>query len=401
MTGAAADDPTNISTFNQTGAQFGYTQLWTVLVSIPMMIAVQEMCARIAIRTGTGLTEVMRAHYAKPLLYTSVALLWLANTVNIGADLGAMASSMQLLIRLPFILWLIFFTLFSLLLLVLLEYARYARYLRVLTLSLLAYVVVAMILPQDWGRVLKCTLVPTLYLSKAYWLDLAAILGTNISPYLFFWQANNEVEEMRRRRAAHPHTAGDPLPTRLHRRRLDVALGMIYSNVVSWCMILTATAVFFRHGQTRVESVGQAALALRPLAGNQATALFTAGIVGSGLLVVPILAGSAAYAIAEACGWRHGLNLKFQQAPGFYGVIILSTLIGTLLNLIGINPIRALYYAAALNGMIAPLLLVAILFLANNPAIMREQRNGGWSNTIVWITVAVMLCAVLGLLLSA
>ena len=398
ITGASDDDPTNISTFTQTGALFGYTQLWTVLYTIPMMIVVQEMCARIAIRTGAGLTTVMRAHFAKPLLYACIALLWLANVANIGADLGAMADAAQLLIKLPLLIWIALITLFTVLLQVLLPYARYVHYLRWLTLSLLAYVVTALLLSQHWGQLLRYTFVPKLYFTRAYWLNLAAILGTSISPYLFFWQADQEVEELRRRAAR--HAARPSIPSRVYWRRMDVATGMIFSNVVSWCMIVTAASVF-PHGHAGIDTARQAAQALRPLGGHQAVLFFTLGMLGSGLLAIPIFAGSVAYAIAQSCQWRHGLCLSWREAPGFYTTILLTTVIGAVLNLSGIPSMKALYYASALNGIIAPILIVAIILLANDTTIMREQRNAWWVNVVAWSTVAAMTGAAIGLLLSS
>ncbi len=398
VTGASDDDPTNISTFTQSGVLFGYTQLWTVLYTIPMMIVVQEMCARIAIRTGSGLATVMRAHYAKPFLYACVFLLCLANVVNIGADLGAMADAAQLLLRLPLGIWMALITLFILLLQVFLPYARYAHYLRWLTVSLLAYVVTAMLLPQHWGQLLRFTFVPTLYFSRSYWLNLAAILGTSISPYLFFWQANHEVEE-HRRQASSRHAAPASIPSRVYWRRMDVATGMIFSNVVSWCMIITAASVFTQ-GHGTIDTARQAAQALRPLGGHLSVLFFTFGMLGSGLLSIPIFAGSAAYAIAETCQWQHGLYLSLRKAPGFYAIIILITLLGAVLNFSGIPSMKALYYASALNGIIAPVLIVAIILLANNPTIMREQRNAWWSNVVAWGTAVAMAGAAIGLLLS-
>lgn len=399
VVGASGDDPTNISTFTQTGALFGYTQLWTVLYTIPMMIVVQEMCARIAIRTGGGLATVMRAHYAKPFLYVCVALLCIANVVNIGADLGAMADAARLLIRLPLALWMALITLGTLLLQVFLPYRRYAHYLRWLTLSLLAYVVTALLLPQHWGHLLRATFVPTLYWSRNYWLNLAAILGTSISPYLFFWQADQEVEDLQRH-ADSRHAVPASILSRVRWRRVDVSSGMIFSNLVSWCMIITAASVF-SHGHTALDTARQAAQALRPLGGRQAVLFFTIGMMGSGLLAIPIFAGSAAYAIAQSCRWPHGLGLSLRKAPAFYTVIILSIVVGALLNFSGIPSMKALYYASALNGVIAPVLIVAIILLANNPTIMREQRNPWWSNLIAWGTAAAMAGAAIGLLLSA
>ncbi len=400
ITGASDDDPSGIGTYSQTGAQFGYAQLWTALFTFPLMAGIQEICARIALQTGGGLAETIRKYYPKPVLYFSVLLLFIANTINLGADLGAMAAAAQLLLGIPFIIWLVTLTLISVLLEIFVDYKQYSRVLRWLTLSLFAYFLVPFVSPQDWGKSLQNTLIPTIALDKDYLLNLVAILGTTISPYLFFWQASQEIEE----------EIGEGKTTRRARKgvskielkwmRTDVTLGMLLSNLVMWFIIVTTASTLFRHGITNIDSAPKAAEALRPIAGDFAYVLFAVGIIGTGFLAVPILAGSAAYAVAETFKLREGLYLKLRQAPGFYGIIAFSTLLGFAMNLIGINPIQALYYTAVLNGIVAPPLLLIIMLIANDHKIMKDKVNGKLSNTLGWIITVAMTLAAVALLFS-
>lgn len=394
ITGASDDDPAGIGTYSQTGAQFGYGQLWTALFTFPMMTAVQEMCARIALQTGSGLAEVIRKHYPKPLLYACVALLTVANTINIGADLGAMAAAGQMLLDIPFAAWLIAMALISVLLEIFVAYKRYARVLRIATLTLLVYVLVVFVVPQDWGQALRGTLIPTLQWNKEYLLNLVAVLGTTISPYLFFWQASEEVEEQIEEGKVTPRQRRGTTKTELKWMRADVLGGMFFSNVVMWFIIATAASTLFKNGIHDIDSAPKAAEALRPIAGDFAYGLFAAGIIGTGLLAVPVLAGSAAYAVAETFHLREGLYLKLRQAPGFYGVIALSIAIGAAINFLGINPIQALYYSAVLNGVVAPPLLVIIMLVGGNPEIMKNRVNGRVSKWLGWVTTVLMgICA--------
>ena len=402
ITGAADDDPSGIGAYSQTGAQFGYSQLWTALFSFPFMTAVQEMCGRIGLVTGDGLSGVIRKHYARPVLYGAVILLLIANTINIGADLGAMASSMQLLLGLPFLFWLLAITILTLVLEIFVSYPRYSKFLKYLTLSLLAYVITVFIVKQDWKLVIWSTLVPTIIWSRKYLLNIVAILGTTISPYLFFWQTDEEVEE---EIAAHKISAigvGKPRITKsdLRNVRLDTIVGMFFSNLAMFFIIATAASTLGAHGITSINTATDAAQALRPLAGEFAFLIFTLGILGTGLLAVPILAGSASYAVAEAFGWSSGLNKKFSEAHGFYGVITLATLVGLLVNLLGIPPFTMLYYTAILNGMIAPPLLVLILLISNNKKIMGKYVNGPLSNILGWMITAIMAVAGIAVLVS-
>lgn len=400
ITGASDDDPSGIGTYAQTGAQFGYAQLWTALLTVPMTVAIQETCARIGLQTGAGLATVIRNHYPKPVLYFCVTLLFVTNTVNVGADLGAMAAAGQLLAGIPFGVWLVAMTLVSVGLEVFVEYARYAAFLRILTLSLLTYVLLVFIVPQDWGKALAGTLIPTLQFSQAYVLNLVAVLGTTISPYLFFWQASEEVEEQIEEGKKTEASRRGVSKVELKWMRTDVTSGMLFSNAVMWAIIVTGASTLGRHGITQISSAAQAAQMLQPIAGNLASLIFAAGIVGTGLLAVPVLAGSAGYAVAEAFNFREGLNLGFNQARRFYAVIAVSTVVGALISLIGIDPIQALYYTAVLNGIVAPPLLLMIMLIANDDKIMGSRTNGRLSNVLGWVTTAAMTLSAIALLAS-
>ncbi len=400
VTGASDDDPSGIGTYSQTGAQFGYTQLWTALFTFPLMTAVQEICARVALQTGTGLAATIRKNYPRPVLFMCVALLLVANTINLGADLGAMAASGQLLLGIPFLLWLIALTVVSALLQVFVPYKQYAKILRLLTLTLFAYILVPFVTPQDWGQALRNTLIPTVAFDKGYVFNLVAILGTTISPYLFFWQTNQEIEEEIDQGKVTERSRRGVSRSELRWMRTDVTSGMFLSNVVAWFIFVTTASTLFRNGIHNINSAPQAAEALRPVAGNLAYVLFAAGIIGTGLLAVPIFAGSAAYAVAETFKFREGLYLKLRQAPGFYAVIILSMIVGFAMNLVGINPIAALYYSAVFNGLVAPPLLIIIMLVSNNRRIMKDKVNGRVANTLGWITTAAMTVAAVALIVS-
>lgn len=400
ITGASDDDPSGIGTYSQTGAQFGYAQLWTAIFTFPLMTAVQEICARIALHTGRGLAEVVRQHYPKPILYICVLLLFVANTINVGADLGAMAASCQLLLNIPFWLWLIAITILSAALEIFITYKQYARLLRFLTLSLFAYVLAAFVVSQEWSEVFRSTIVPTIRFDKDYALNLVAVLGTTISPYLFFWQASQEVEEKIDEGKTTPAARKGASKTELKWMRADVTSGMFFSNLVMWFIIVTTASTLFRHGITDIDSAPKAAEALRPIAGRFSSILFAAGIVGTGLLAVPILAGSSAYAVAETFRWREGLYLKLRKAWGFYGVIMFSTVVGAAINFIGINPIKALYYTAVINGMVAPPLLWIIMLIGNNRNIMKDKVNGRASNLLGWFATIAMTVAAVALLFT-
>lgn len=402
ITGASDDDPSGIATYSQTGAQFGYSQLWTAPFSFPFMAVIQEMCGRIGMVTGKGLSGVIRKHYTKPILYFAVSLLLVANTVNIGADLGAMASAGQLLLGLPFILWLIPMALLTLALEILVSYRVYAKFLKYLTFSLFAYVITVFIVKQQWSQVLLSTVIPNVTFSKQYLLNVIAILGTTISPYLFFWQAGEEVEEEVEFHKIRAMGKGVPKITRIDIRKMryDTFIGMFFSNIVMFFIIATAASTLYKSGVTNIETATDAAIALKPLAGNFAFILFAAGIIGTGLLAVPVLAGSASYAISEAFGFKEGLSEKFMQARGFYAIIAVSTIIGLLVNFSHVPPFKMLYYTAILNGLIAPPLMILILLVSSNPTIMGKYTNSTFSNYMGIIITAVMTIASAALILS-
>lgn len=397
ITGASDDDPSGIGTYSQTGALFGYTQLWTALFCFPFMTIVQEMCGRIGIVTGKGLAGVIRTHYSKQILYAAVCLLLIANTVNIGADLGAMAASAQMVFGLPFIVCLIGMTVMTLLLEIFLSYKVYAKYLKYLTFSLFAYIITAFVIHIDWIKVIQSTLIPTVIWNNAYILNIVAILGTTISPYLFFWQTGEEVEEEVSMGKLRTMGKGIPKIARgdIRRMRLDTIVGMFFSQLVMFFIILVTAAQLHATGITNIETANQAAEALKPLVGNFAFLLFALGIIGTGFLAVPVLAGSASYAFAEAFGLKEGLYRKFKQAHGFYGIITIATLLGLLINFTSIEPFKMLYYTAVLNGIIAPPLMVLIMLISNNKKIMGEHTNSRPINYAGWfITIAMTVAAV-------
>jgi len=395
ITGAADDDTSGVATYSQTGAIFGFSQLWLSLFSFPFMAVIQQMCGRIGMVTGKGLAGVIRAHYSKWVLYVAVSLLVIANTINIGADLGAMAASAQMLIGLPFLFWLCLMTGCIIILEIFVTYKNYSKILKYLALTLFAYVLTAFIVKLDWGIIVKNTVLPHIQFSKDYLLNVVAILGTTISPYLFFWQASQEVEEEIVDGKISDMGVGTPAVKQQNVTNMDwdTVVGMFFSQAIMFFIIITTAATLHANGITKIETASQAAEALRPLAGNLAYLLFAAGIIGTGLLAVPILAGASAYAVAETNGWKEGLSKKAGLAPGFYGVIAASTLIGMLISWLGINPIKALYYAAALNGLVAPPLMVLIILTANNKKIMGKYVNKRIANIVGWFIVLVMALA--------
>lgn len=392
ITGAADDDPSGIATYSQTGAMFGYSQSWLALFSYPFMTAMQETCGRIGMVTGTGLSGVIKKHYSKKILYAAVFLLLFANTVNIGADLGAMAAAVQLLAPLPFPALIIGITAFTLPLEVLMAYPTYARILKYLTLSLLAYVATAILIKPNWFEVLRSTLIPHIEFTRAYVLNIAAFLGTTISPYLFFWQADEEVEEEVRLKKIAGMGEGVPAVSNeeISQMRADTAFGMFFSNFISIFIIVTVAGTVGVSGLHNIGTAADAANALRPFAGEWAFLLFALGIIGTGLLAVPVLAGSSAYAIAEAFEWKEGLSKRFREAHGFYGVITIATLVGLAVNFIGIPPMTMLYYAAMINGVLAPPLMILILLIGNNKNILGEYTNSKLSNTLGIVITAIM-----------
>ncbi len=394
-TGASDDDPSGIATYSQAGAQHGFGFLWLSLWTFPLMSLVQEMCARIGMVTGRGLAGNIRVYYSDRTLRFVTLLLFAANAFNIGADLGAMAKAVQLLNPSLSFGWLVVgFALVSLLLQILTPYARYARYLKWLALVLISYVVSALLARVDWSMALRATFVPDITFDRDSLLLICAILGTTISPYLFFWQTSQEVEEkisagkttLRQRRSA---TA----PSEIKRMRVDVWTGMFLSNLVMFFIIAACGWVLFPNGITNIESAAQAAEALRPFAGDATYYLFALGIIGTGLLAIPILAGSSSYAVSESLRWKGSLHTPLKQAHAFYGVIIISMLVGLGLNFVGIDPIKALIYSAAANGIVAPFVLFFIVRLSGNKKVMGHWVNNPVVTLIGWLTMGLMSVA--------
>jgi NRAMP (natural resistance-associated macrophage protein)-like metal ion transporter len=395
ITGAADDDPSGIATYSQTGAVFGYSQLWLVWFTLPFMIVIQQMCGRIGMVTGRGLAGVIREHYPAWVLHVTVLLLVTANTINIGANLGAMAASAQMLLGMPFPAWLVLMTVTVVALEVLVPYRAYARLLKYLGLSLLAYVLTAFVVRPDARALVTGLVLPTLDLSTPYVLNIVALLGTTISPYLFFWQASEEVEEAVSNGRLAEIGAGRPCVTRagVAAMNRDTFVGMFFSQVIMFFIITTTAATLYGSGSAPIGTATEAAEALRPLAGDLAYVLFAAGIIGTGLLAVPVLAGASAYAVAETVGLRQGLGKPPGQARGFYVVIAVSTLLGMLVHAAGIDPIRALYYAAAINGLAAPPLMALIVMLAARKDVIGRFVSSRLSTLLGWTIVGVMALA--------
>lgn len=376
-TGASDDDPSGIATYSQTGAQYGFGLLWMAVFTFPLMAVVQEMCARIGLVTGRGLAANIRAHFSRRVLYICTLLLFAANTFNIGADLGAMAKGAQLLNpAFNFPLLVIGFSLLSLGLQIFTPYAKYAKYLKWLALVLLAYIFSAILANLDWNNVLSYAFWPRITFEKDQILLICAILGTTISPYLFFWQTSQEIEAQVAEGKTSIASRKGANKQDVVNMRVDVWSGMFLSNLVMFFIIAACGAILFGNGITNITSASQAAEALRPFAGDATYWLFAAGIIGTGLLAIPVLAGSSSYAIAESMGWkREGLNYKLKQAYAFYGTIIISMLIGLGINFIGLDPIKALIYSAIGNGIVAPLVLLLIVIISSKKSVMGEWAN--------------------------
>jgi NRAMP (natural resistance-associated macrophage protein)-like metal ion transporter len=393
ITGAADDDPSGIATYSVAGAQLGTKLLWTALVTWPLMAAVQMMCARIGKVTGQGLAANFKQRFPKWVLFLFVFALLAANTINIGADLAGMADAAAMLSGINSHWFVIAFAVLISWATVKLQYKQIADVLKWLVLVLFAYPVTAFVVGADWGHVLRDTFVPTMPHSQGEWATLVAILGTTISPYLFFWQASEEVEEEKSAGQSTLAKRRGATAEELRLRNIDVGVGAFFSNLVMFFIILTTAITLNRHGITHIETSREAAEALRPFAGRFATTLFTLGIVGVGFLAIPTLAGSTAYAFAETLGWREGLSLKLRQARWFYALILVSTGVGVALDFIGINPVKALYWTAVINGLVAPFLLVAILVVAADKKLMHGQPSSRLGWIVVAITTAAMFVA--------
>jgi NRAMP (natural resistance-associated macrophage protein)-like metal ion transporter len=393
ITGAADDDPSGIATYSVAGAQLGTKLLWTAFVTWPLMAAVQMMCARIGKVTGQGLAANFKLRFPKWILLVFVIALLAANTINIGADLAGMADAAAMLSGINSHWFVITFALLISWATVRLQYQQIANVLKWLVLVLFAYPVTAFVVGANWSQVLRDTFVPSFPHSQDEWATLVAILGTTISPYLFFWQASEEVEE---EKSAGQNTLAKrrgATKEELELRNIDVGVGAFFSNIVMYFIILATAVTLNRHGITQIETSRQAAEALRPFAGRFATTLFTLGIVGVGFLAIPTLAGSTAYAFAETLGWRQGLNMKLRQARWFYMLILVSTGVGVALDFIGINPVKALYWTAVINGLVAPFMLVAILVVAADKKLMQGQPSSRLGWIVVAITTAAMFIA--------
>ncbi len=393
-TGAADDDPSGITTYSQTGAQYGFQLLWLAVFTFPLMSIVQEMCARIGIVTGRGLAANIRAHYPRWVLYLCTFLLFTANSLNIGADLGAMAKGIQLIApNLNFGLLVLTFAVLSLVLQIFTTYEKYARYLKYLALILLAYIVTTFMIPNlDWQLILSRTVTPSFHFDREQVLLICAILGTTISPYLFFWQTSQEVEEeILEGKTTIAMRQAETTDQEIKNMRVDVWSGMFLSNVVMFFIIVTCAATLFANNITDIQTAADAAAALKPLAGDFAYYLFAAGIIGTGLLAIPILAGSVSYALSESLGWRYGLYRNLKEAYAFYGIIIISMIVGLALNFIGLDPIKALIYSAIANGLVAPVVLILIVGLSSSKKVMGERANRPLTTSLGWIITGLMI----------
>jgi NRAMP (natural resistance-associated macrophage protein)-like metal ion transporter len=399
ITGAADDDPSGIATYSQAGAQLGFALGWTVVLTLPLMIGIQMISARIGRVTGHGLASNIRRHYPAPVLYAVVVLLFVANTINVAADIAAMAESVHLVAGGPTQLYAVAFGTVCLGLEVFMSYRKYVRYLKWLTLALFAYVGVVLSVDVPWGEVVAGIALPRMELSAAAVTLVVAIFGTTISPYLFFWQAAQEVEEAASAASGGKRANAASIGRQLRRIEFDTIAGMTFSNLIALAIIVSAAATLHPAGITHIETSAQAAEALRPVAGPFAFVLFCLGIVGTGMLAVPVLAGSAAYAVAETFRWKHGLDLKPHQARGFYAIVAVATAGGVLLNFIGIDPIRALVWAAVINGVAAVPIMAVMMLLASDSRVLGKFAVRSWLKVAGWLAMATMAAAVAAMLM--
>ena len=389
ITGVSDDDPSGIGTYSTVGAKFGLSILWMAVWLFPVMFAIQEACARIGIVTNKGLAKVLLKHYRKKIVLGIVSLLIIANVINIGADLGAMAASLKMIIGLNFYFGLVFFALLIILTEIYFGYHIYVKILKWLTISVLAYIITGFIINPNWLDIFKEAFIPQIKFSPEYIFAIIAVFGTSITPYLFFWQASEEVEDGKM--ISNSKLKKYSIHNRIGRMRTDVGTGMILANIVFFFIVITTAEVFFKNGITSIDSAEQAALALKPFGGQFAFLLFAFGIIGTGLLAVPVLAGSGAYALCEISNWREGLELKFSKAKGFYLIIATSIIVGMFLNFLKINPIMALYYAAFINGIIAIPLLIAIMIVGNDSKIMGKETHPAWVKFFGWFAIVFMI----------
>jgi NRAMP (natural resistance-associated macrophage protein)-like metal ion transporter len=400
ITGAADDDPSGIATYSQTGAKFGLETLWTLWLTYPLMVAMQYVSALIGRVTGAGLAQNIRKRYPKPVLFAIIAALFVANTINLGADIGAMGEAVRLLAGGHALVWSIAIAIVALALIVAMSFHAYVRLLKYLTLSLFAYAAVLFFTHIEWSDVARSLVLPHVQWNDGYLTAVVAIFGTTISPYLFFWQASHEVEQQKHARGEQPlKRAPEQARVQLRRMRLDTLIGMGVSNVVAFCIMLTGASVLHAHGIHDVESAAQAAKALEPVAGRWSFVLFALGIIGTGMLAIPTLAGSTAYAVAETFKWPRGLNMRLFQASGFYAIIAIGTLLGVLLNAFELNPMTALFWSAVINGIVAVPLMVIIMLLSGSTQVMgrftasKKLKWGGWLATVVMGLAALAMIA--------
>jgi len=400
ITGASDDDPSGIGTYSQAGAALGYATLWTAIVTLPLMIVVQHICAKIGMCGGRGLAGVLRRYYSKKLLYPVVTGLVIANTINAGADISAIAAAINMFVPIPIAAMVIPIAVAIVVLQIWGSYRLIMKTFKWLSLSLFAYVIAAFLAKPDWFAVAKATFIPQISFSSEYITTIVAILGTTISPYLFFWEAGEEVEEEKSEGRTKLSDRRGATDIEIKKEKIDTIVGMLFCNVVFYFVILAAGATLHASGKTDIQSATDAAQALRPLAGNFATVLFGIGLIGAGLLAVPVLTGSAAYAVAETFDWPSGLDEKPRHAKKFYGVIALSTIVGVVIDFLGINPISALFWTAVINGVVAPPLLVVVMLVANNKRVMGTRTNGPFTNVVGWLAAAIMFAAAIAMFLT-
>ena len=400
ITGASDDDPSGIGTYSVAGASLGFATLWTAVITFPLMVAVQFTCAKIGLVSGQGLAGVLRQFYSRKWLYPAVLGVVVANTINAGVDIGAIAEAIRLLVPLPKSLIIIFIACTIVALQIYGSYRLIQKVFKWLALTLFAYIGAAFFAHPQWGEVVRATFIPALHLDNKYLVTIVAILGTTISPYLFFWQTSEEVEEEKR---IGRNTIGERMGatrTELKYAEWDTIIGMAFCSIVFYFVILASAATLHVAGKTDIQSATEAAQALRPLVGSGATILFALGLIGAGFLAVPVLTGSSAYAVSEAFGWRSGLDEKPKNAKLFYAVIAVSTLVGILINFAGINPMKALFWTAVLNGLISPPLLLVIMLVANNREVMGERVNGPVANIFVGAATLLMFVAAVAMIMT-
>lgn len=410
ITGAADDDPSGIATYSQAGAQFGLGLLWTPIFLLPLLLAIQEICARIGLVTGTGIISLMKKKYPKKLIYPLISLLAIANTINLGADLNAIGASANLIIPgIPIFFYTLFFTFFILITEIFVSYIRYVRILKYLTLSLLCYFITAILVGGNWNQIILSTFTPNIEFNKEFIMMFVALCGTTLSPYLFFWQTSEEAEEDVVRKKIKEIGKGKPKISKqeIKAMRKDILVGMVFSSFIMWSIIVTAAGSLNLHGITNIQTADQAAQALEPLvqtfpnSGFIAKIIFAIGIIGTGLLAIPVLASSTAYAFSDTFGWTEGLSKKFKQAKSFYLTIVISTIIGLFFNFSGIEPIKALIYAAMINGVISIPILIMIMKISNDKKLLGQNANGKISNTIGVITIIIMTIPVIFMIFTS